>query len=129
MLLKMKSCLIFLGCLYLLHLPYSSHSILLCDGDCRNNSLEICQETPKDKTLLNVMALFPCNVPGFRARGLTVAAQMAVQKISNETNLLNGYRLKLRVENTMVCTPMKKELCHYVIFVLHNYNCDPYIIV
>ncbi len=98
----MHSCHLLLGCLYLLCLPYTSHSILLCDGDCRNNSLEICQETPKDETLLSVMALFPCNVDGFRARGLTVAAQMAVQKIANEPSLLNGYRLKLQVENTMV---------------------------
>ncbi len=111
----MNFCLMLLSCLYLLFLPYTSHSILLCDGDCRNNSLEICQEPPKENTLLNVMALFPCNVDGFRGRGLTVAAQMAVQKIANETGLLSGYRLKLQVENTMVCMCGKRYAILYCI--------------
>ncbi len=98
----MKSYFVLLGFLYMVSLPWECYSILLCDSDCRNNPLEICQDIPKTKTLLSVMALFPCNVAGFRARGLTVAAQMAVQKIANESNLLSGYRLKLQVENTMV---------------------------
>ncbi len=99
----MKSYLVLLGFLYMVSLPRESYSILLCDSDCRNSPLEICQDNPKTKTLLSVMALFPCNVAGFRARGLTVAAQMAVQKIASG-NLLSGYILKLQVDNTMVRT-------------------------
>ena len=80
-----------------------SHSILLCDGDCLNGTeLEICQKPSSDTTLLDIMAFFPCNTPGFRARGLTVAAQMAAKNVIKNSTLLNGYKLNLVVDNTMV---------------------------
>ena len=96
---RMKSSLTLLGCLLLLG---QSRAILLCDGDCMGNTgLDICQALPKNKTQLNIMAFFPCNTPDFRARGLTVAAQMAVREIGT-SSLLPDYSLKLLVENTMV---------------------------
>ncbi len=124
----MKSYLVLLGFLYMVSLPRECYSILLCDSDCRNNPLEICRDIPKNKTLLSVMALFPCNVPGYRGRGLTVAAQMAVQKIANEPNLLSGYILKLQVDNTMVRQMERQHvliLCTCNITVTHSHTCTP----
>jgi len=48
------------------------------------------------------MGFFPCNVPDFRARGLTVAAQMAIRAVLRNSSILPGYRLELSFNNTMV---------------------------
>ena len=98
--------LLLLGCLLaLLWWPPSASSIILCDGDCTNNTeLEICQppDSPGVRVPLPVMAFFPCNTDGFRARGLTVAAQMALRAVLRNTSILPGYRLELSFNNTMV---------------------------
>ena len=95
-----------LGCLLaLLWWPPSASSITLCDGDCTNNTeLEICEHPPDSPGIvpLPVMAFFPCNTDGFRARGLTVAAQMALKAVLRNTSILPGYRLELSFNNTMV---------------------------
>ena len=96
-----------LGCLFaLLWWPPSASSITLCDGDCTNNTeLEICkplQDSPERPVPLPVMAFFPCNTDGFRARGLTVAAQMALRAVLRNASILPGYRLELSFNNTMV---------------------------
>ena len=85
--------------------PAAVRSLILCDGECTLQNfteLEICQKKTSSKTPLPVMALFPCNVPDFRARGLTVAAQMAVNEIEKNSTVLQDYRMELVVDNTMV---------------------------
>ena len=48
------------------------------------------------------MALFPCDVPSYRGRGLPVAAQMAVRAILRNESILPNYRIDLVLSNTMV---------------------------
>ena len=94
-----------LGCLLaLLWCPPNVSSIILCDGDCSNNTeqLEICEPFQDSRVPLPVMAFFPCNTDGFRARGITVAAQMALRAVLRNTSVLPGYRLELSFNNTMV---------------------------
>ena len=89
--------------LMLCSLPGPSLSILLCGDDCLNNTnLEICQKPPSNTKLLDIMAFFPCNTPSFRARGLTVAAQLAAKNVVKDSSLLSGYKLNLVIDNTMV---------------------------
>ena len=92
------------GVAVFLQWPGKVSSIILCDGDCINQTdLEICVKPGPDRTPLLVMGLFPCEVPEFRARGLTVAAQMAIKELQKSTTVLPNYRLNLDVSNTMVC--------------------------
>ena len=102
--------LLLLGCLLaLLWWPPNVSSNILCDGECNNTDteLEICKplmplQDPSGVVPLPVMAFFPCNTDGFRARGLTVAAQMALRAVLRNTSILPGYRLELSFNNTMV---------------------------
>ena len=65
-------------------------------------TLAICTADTSNRTPLPVMAFFPCNVADFRARGLTVAAQMAVERILEDPSILPEYLFQLRVNNTRV---------------------------
>lgn len=89
----------------LLLLIQPSRAIVLCDEGCLNvenaSSLEICTKD-ESREPLYVMGLFPCNVPDFRARGLTVSGQMAVRAVRRNTSILQDYRLELSFSNTMV---------------------------
>lgn len=88
----------------LLSQPSSSRAIILCDGDCLDNlDLEICRPFSDTKKPLYVMAFFPCNTQTFRARGFTVAAQMAIRAVQNNGTILQGYSLRLAFNNTKVC--------------------------
>lgn len=95
-----------LSLLVLSFLVKSSKSIVLCDEGCRNIStdLGICmKDRPPDRTPIYLMGFFPCNVGGFRGRGLTVAGQMATRAIRmSNTTLLQDYNLELVFDNTMV---------------------------
>ena len=109
--------LLLLGCLLaLLWWPPSASSNILCDGNCSTDSteLEICKQDPPGvvplPVPLPVMAFFPCNTPFFRARGLTVAAQMAVRAVLKNTTILQNYSLELSFNNTMV-----HELIQYTV--------------
>ena len=80
----------------------------LCDGNCVNNTaeLEICRIPDQpERQLIRLLGLFPCNTELFRARGLTPASQMAINRINDDTSLLPGYRLELLVNNSMVSFP------------------------
>ena len=89
--------------------PSDVAGVILCDETCaspdRGNASVCIQEKDSRQEIL-LLGLFPCNSPNFMARGLTVAAQMAVRQISyndsQRDRLLQGYRLKLAVENTQV---------------------------
>ena len=99
--------LLLVGCLLaLLWLPPGTLSIILCDNSCNSTQaadLEICQPFPDTQRVpLRLMGFFPCNVPDFRARGLTVAAQMAIRAVLRNSSILPGYRLELSFNNTMV---------------------------
>ena len=99
--------LLLVGCLLaILWWPPDALSIMLCDNDCNNTQatdLEICQPFPDTQRVpLRLMGFFPCNVPDFRARGLTVAAQMAIRAVLRNSSILPGYRLELSFNNTMV---------------------------
>ena len=86
-------------------LATSTEGLLLCDGDCRNNSeLEICRNDTDARQQITLLGLFPCNSAVFRARGLTPPAQMAINQINQHQRsmLLPGYRLHLLVNNSMV---------------------------
>ena len=84
-------------------LATGTEGLLLCDGDCANNTeLEICREIADSRQKITLLGLFPCNTPVFEARGLTPAAQMAVNQINQHSMLLPGYRLQLLVNNSMV---------------------------
>ena len=106
--------LLLLGCLLaLLWWPPSASSNILCDSACSNNTeLEICDPLPDLPGVvpLPVMAFFPCDSPFFRARGLTVAAQMAVRAVFKNTTILQNYSLELSFNNTMV-----HELIQYTV--------------
>lgn len=83
--------------------PWPGQAIILCDGDCMDNTeLEICRPYNDTRTPLYVMAFFPCNTNTFRARGFTVAAQMAVRAVQRDTTLLPDYSLRLSFNNTQV---------------------------
>ncbi len=76
---------------------------MLCDGGCINGTdLGICSKNTSDDYPLYFMGFFPCNVPGFRGRGLTVAGQMAVRAVTLNSSLLQGYRVELSFDNSMV---------------------------
>ena len=84
-------------------LASGTDGLLLCDGDCMNNTeLAICRKIFDSRQPITLLGLFPCNTPAFRARGLTVAAQMAINQINRTSTLLPGYRLQLLVNNSMV---------------------------
>ena len=87
-------------------LAAGTEGLLLCDGDCKNNTaeLEICMEPEDDdpRQPIRLLGLFPCNTELFRARGLTPASQMAIRQVNDDPSLLPGYRLELLVNNTMV---------------------------
>ena len=106
--------LLLLGCLLaLLWWPPSASSNILCDGNCSTDSteLEICEPLPDLGVVpLPVMAFFPCNTPFFRARGLTVAAQMAVRAVLKNTTILQNYSLELYFNH-----PMVPELIQYTV--------------
>ena len=80
-----------------------SRSIILCDERCANLTvpLGICTKNTSG-TPLYLMGLFPCNSNDFRARGLTVAGQMAVRAVNRNSSILQDYRLVLSFSNTMV---------------------------
>jgi len=90
----------------LISITANTNALLLCDGDCANNTdVDICQKEADNRFPIVLLGLFPCNTPSFRARGLTPAAQMAIRQISfsgKNPNLLPGYRLQLLVNNSMV---------------------------
>ena len=92
-----------LSALLVSQLPPPSQAIILCDGDCVDNTeLEICRPFNDTRTPLYVMAFFPCNTDTFRARGFTVAAQMAIRAVQREATLLPDYSLRLAFNNTQV---------------------------
>ena len=103
-----SSCLTFSICLipavvFLLCQPPPCRAIILCDGDCMTNTdLEICRPFNDSRTPIYVMAFFPCNIPNFRARGFTVAAQMAIRAVQNNGSILQDYSLRLAFNNTKV---------------------------
>ena len=108
--------------LLLVSLFQDSRSIILCDEGCKGSpgasDLGICQkDTNPDKTPIFLMGLFPCNVPDFRARGLTVAGQMAVRAVRLDTSILQDYRLELSFSNSMVslCECDPAQLFEWVI--------------
>ena len=82
-----------------------SLSLDLCDeSDCANNTddLEICRPFGSfNKTPLYLMGFFPCNTR-VRARGLTVAAQMAIRAVEKNNSILPNYSMRLSFNNTMV---------------------------
>lgn len=81
-----------------------SLSLDLCDErDCANNTdLEICRPFgSSNKTPLYLMGFFPCNTR-VRARGLTVAAQMAIRAVEKNNSILPNYSMRLSFNNTMV---------------------------
>ena len=93
------------GLLLLLCYPEGSLSIILCDGDCADNTqLDVCMKDDQSKTPLYLMGFFPCDVTDFRGRGLTVAAQMAIRAVLRNTSILPNYSLRLSFDNTKVCT-------------------------
>ena len=87
----------------LLSQPSPSHAIILCDGDCVDNvDLDICRPFNDSKKPIYVMAFFPCNTGTFRARGFTVAAQMAIRAVQRSNSILQDYSLRLAFNNTKV---------------------------
>ena len=81
-----------------------SLSLDLCEeSDCANNTdLEICRPFGgSNKTPLYLMGFFPCNTR-VRARGLTVAAQMAIRAVEKNNSILPNYSMRLSFNNTMV---------------------------
>jgi hypothetical protein len=82
-----------------------SLSLDLCDErDCANNTdLEICRpfQDSSNKTPLYLMGFFPCNTR-VRARGLTVAAQMAIRAVEKNSSILSNYSMRLSFNNTKV---------------------------
>ena len=94
--------LLYMGLIVAFQWPSTVSGIILCDSDCINNTeLDVCMKT-LTQTALPVMGLFPCDVPEFRGRGLTVAAQMAVRQLQRNDSVLPNHRLELSVSNTMV---------------------------
>ena len=85
-----------------------SRSIILCDEGCLSSSdaadLGICMKSSSadSRTPLLLMGFFPCNSPDFRARGLTVAGQMAARAVRLNSSILQDYRLEISFNNTMV---------------------------
>ena len=81
-----------------------TEGLLLCDGDCMNNTdLQICRKSTNDlRKVITLLGLFPCNTRVFRARGLTPAAQMAINQITSNSSLLPGFRLQLLVNSSLV---------------------------
>ena len=67
-----------------------------------NTELEICRPYNDTRTPLYVMAFFPCNTNTFRARGFTVAAQMAIRAVQRDRTILPDYSLRLAFNNTQV---------------------------
>lgn len=84
----------------------TSRSVILCDEGCltanATDDLGICMKDSAGKPSLLLMGLFPCNVPGYRGRGLTVAGQMAVRAVRLNSSLLQDYQLELSFSNSMV---------------------------
>ena len=79
-----------------------SSSIILCDEGCRNaEELGICEKVT-GKIPLYLMGFFPCNSGDFRARGLTVAGQMAARAVRMNSSILQDYRLEISFNNSMV---------------------------
>ena len=79
-----------------------SSSIVLCDEGCRNaGDLGICEKVT-GKIPLYLMGFFPCNSGDFRARGLTVAGQMAARAVRMNSSILQDYRLEISFSNSMV---------------------------
>ena len=84
-------------------LAADTEGLLLCDGDCMNNTdLDICMKQDDSRQPIRLLGLFPCNTEVFRARGLTPASQMAIRQINDDKSILPGYRLELLVNNSMV---------------------------
>ena len=81
-----------------------SKAIILCDEGCADSGadLGICMKDSSEKVPLLLMGLFPCNVPDFRARGLTVAGQMAARTVRLDQDILQDYSLQLSFSNSMV---------------------------
>lgn len=104
---RMAFSVLLLLALQLASLFCGSRSIILCDEGCLNSpgasELDICmKDIDPDRTTILLMGLFPCNVPDFRARGLTVAGQMAIRAVRRNTSILQDYKLELSFSNTMV---------------------------
>ncbi len=83
-----------------------SRSTILCDEGCADSNtadLGICmKDTSAGRVPLLLMGFFPCNVPDFRARGLTVAGQMAARAVRLNSSILQDYSLELSFNNTKV---------------------------
>ena len=109
----------------LISITANTNALLLCDGDCANNTnINICQEEADYRLPIVLLGLFPCNTLSVRARGLTPAAQMAIRQISfsgKNPNLLPGYRLQLSVSNSMVsCT--RYRLVYLWLYLFYHFN-------
>jgi len=80
-----------------------TEGLFLCDGDCIDNTdLQICRKISDSRKMITLLGLFPCNTQVFRARGLTPAAQMAINQITSNSSLLPGFRLQLLVNSSLV---------------------------
>ena len=83
-----------------------SKAIILCDEGCVDSgaaaNLGICMKDSSEKVPLLLMGLFPCNVPDFRGRGMTVAGQMAARTVRLDKDILQDYSLQLSFSNSMV---------------------------
>ena len=105
------SCLVIHAALFFFQ-PSLSHAIVLCDGDCMDNEdLEICRPFNDSKKSIYLMAFFPCNTGTFRARGFTVAAQMAIRAVQRDVSILQDYSLRLAFNNTKVMLLMAVACC------------------
>ncbi len=99
--------LLIVGLAVFLQWPCTASGIILCDGHCSSvnqtgEGVDVCMKPNKSQVRLLVMGLFPCEVQAFRARGLTVAAQMAIRSLQNSTTVLPNHRIELSLSNTMV---------------------------
>ena len=86
--------------------PREGRATDLCDDACNLDDargLAVCMpDDDSSRMPLPVMAFLPCNVPDFRGRGLSVVAQMAVEKILSNTTILPEYFFQLKVNVTEV---------------------------
>ena len=91
----MSLCLVVAVLTLLLYQPSPIQAIILCDGDCMDNTdLEICRPYNDSRTPLYVMGFFPCNTDTFRARGFTVAAQMAIRAVQRDRSITTRLQSK-----------------------------------
>ncbi len=115
MLLRAPAATALLATSLLLLFTARSLSIDLCnERDCANNTdLEICRpfQDSSNKTPLYLMGFFPCNTR-VRARGLTVAAQMAIRAVEKNSSILPNYSMRLSFNNTKVSLEcLQRRLC------------------